>query len=57
MNEKQTGTLVPPLREVELHPWSFIALALATGLAAGALLRLNPARGALKLYLLYKRFV
>ena len=46
-----------PLERVQQHPWPFLALALGTGLAVGALLRFKLARRALKFYLLWKRFV
>ncbi len=45
------------MQQVQQNPWSFVVLALATGVAVGVLMRFKPARKALKYYLLLKRFV
>lgn len=45
------------MQRVEQHPYSFVILALATGVAAGALMRFRFARRALKYYLIFRRLV
>lgn len=52
-----TRTRPAPGEMISAQPWSFLALALTVGVAAGLLLRFKGVRKALRIYLLVRRFV
>jgi hypothetical protein len=49
------GVINPPLDRIRAEPWTFIGLALATGIAAGVLWKFRSFRKALRVYSVVRR--